>query len=140
MKVDWKYFAQTAGYKSLKKSVNQDKRSWHGTSEKARAEGHFRAIIAMVIKCSQQTGMKPWVILDILEEKRDYWYTNYYRWERFVEEFGAKPKRKLHPATLRGEIKRLKKHFHNRRNCPIGKSSYRGCYQELQRRYSKQSL
>lgn len=141
MKVDWKYFAQTSGYKKLKADVNADKHRWHSSNEKARYEKFFREIIGMVIKCSHQTGIKPWVILTTLEEKRDYWYANYYRWNRFVEEFGAKPKTRVHPTTLRGEIRRIKRMSKHRKMIHfISKRGYKVEYQRIQRKYGKQSL
>lgn len=140
MKVDWKYFAQTYGYKKLKAAVNADKHRWPNSSEKARYEKFFREIISMVLKCSHQTGLKPWVILTSLEEQRDYWYPNFYRWSIFVKGFGAKPNSRLHPSTLRGELRLIKKHYKKRTIIHWrGKEGYRADYRRIQKKYGKPS-
>jgi hypothetical protein len=107
MKVDWKYFAQTTGYKSLKASVNRDK--MQHPSSKDRYEKFFRDIINMVCKYSQASGVEPWAILDSLESKRDYWYPNYYCNDRFIKLLGINTaKTRLSPTTARGHIRAYK--------------------------------
>lgn len=107
MKVDWKYFAQTTGYKSLKASVNHDK--MRHPNDKARYEQFFRRIINKVCHCAQVAGVQPWVILTTLEEQRTYWYPNFYN-NSVYSQFTDKPlcKKRLHPTTQRGAIRAYK--------------------------------
>lgn len=107
MKVDWKYFAQTAGYKSLKAAVNNDK--MQHPSDKARYEQFFREIINKVCHCAEVSGIEPWAILNDLESKRTYWYPNYYSRDIYSH-FTDKPlyKRRLYPTTERGTIRAYK--------------------------------
>ncbi|EKO3908209.1 hypothetical protein GTU35_001250 [Vibrio fluvialis] len=84
MKVDWKYFSQTDGYKSLKaaymrdvKKAGNEKRPMRNKDEFYK---HFQWVINRCIHYAHALNKKPWEVLDDWESKRDYcWWLNFYQ-------------------------------------------------------------
>lgn len=134
MKVNWKYFAQTSGYKSLKAAVNRDK--MQNPNDKARYEQFFREIINHICYVASQLNKPPWEILDELESIRDYWYPNFYQSGRYLSHYGVRVnKQRLHPSTVRGAIRAYKygkglwsRRYHDRRR-------QKAVIMDIQRRY-----
>lgn len=76
-KIDWKYFSQTTGYKSLKAAYIEDiKRSWRNKKEGRKK---FQWVIDRAKHHAYHKGVSIWTILNFWESKRDYWWLNYYQ-------------------------------------------------------------
>lgn len=93
-KINWKLFSNSIGYKSLKKAVlydcqaRCDKNCFNIMGCHERKIKHkcfhrycdtFKWIIDKVKHYNHKTGISVVDILDIWEEKRNYWYMNYYQ-------------------------------------------------------------
>ncbi|EKO3657438.1 hypothetical protein M3906_000250 [Vibrio metschnikovii] len=83
MNVDWKYFSQTKGYKSLKEAYMRDARRAGKEARPMRNKEEFykkfQWVISRCIHYSQALNKQPWDILDEWESKRDYWWLNFYQ-------------------------------------------------------------
>ena len=83
MNVDWKYFSQTTGYKSLKDAYMRDARKAGTETRPMRNKDEFykkfQWVINRCIHYSQALNKTPWEVLDAWESKRDYWWMNFYQ-------------------------------------------------------------
>ncbi|WP_139299814.1 hypothetical protein [Vibrio injensis] len=83
MNVDWKYFSQTKGYKSLKEAYMRDARNAGKDSRPMRDKNElykqFQWVISRCIHYGQALNKQPWDVLEEWESKRDYWWLNYYQ-------------------------------------------------------------
>ena len=70
---------ECAGYKSLLESVDRDE----GPNKSRKMDHDYRGKLAWVVDRAkhygENLGVDPCAILDAWEEKRDYWYMNYYQ-------------------------------------------------------------
>lgn len=86
MNVDWKYFSQTKGYKSLKEAYMSDARRAGKEARPMRSKGElyekFQWVISRCFHYAQALNKQPWDVLDEWESKRDYWWLNYYQESR----------------------------------------------------------
>ena len=86
MKINWKNFSNSKGYKSLKKAALATN-GWHNekgfNSMGGRNASHnsynFKYVIDLVKKAMHKTGLYPCVILDLWEKKRRGNFNNYYQ-------------------------------------------------------------
>lgn len=75
--IDWKYFATTPGYKSLKAAYIHDlRKKWRSKKELLK---HFRWVIDRAKHYAHKTNISIEFILNKWEAKRDYWWLNYYQ-------------------------------------------------------------
>lgn len=83
MDIDWKYFSQTKGYKSLKEAYMRDTRKAgkekRPMRDKEEFYKHFQWVISRCIHYAHALNKKPWEVLDEWESKRDYWWLNFYQ-------------------------------------------------------------
>lgn len=83
MNVDWKYFSQTKGYKSLKEAYMRDARNAGKEARPMRNKEEFykkfQWVISRCIHYAQALNKQPWDVLDEWESKRGYWWLNYYQ-------------------------------------------------------------
>lgn len=83
MKVDWKYFSQSKGYKSLKEAYMRDCRKAGNEKNpmrnKAEFYKHFQWVIARCLHYASKQNRQPWDVLDEWESGRSYWWLNYYQ-------------------------------------------------------------
>jgi len=77
MKIDWKHLATTPGYMSLKEAYITDVRKKNRT--KAESIRKFQWVINRAKHYASHTGKTIEVILNEWEEKRTYWWLNYYQ-------------------------------------------------------------
>lgn len=86
MNVDWKYFSQTKGYKSLKEAYMSDARRAGKEARPMRSKGElyekFQWVISRCFHYAQKLNKQPWDVLDEWESKRDYWWLSYYQESR----------------------------------------------------------
>jgi hypothetical protein len=106
MKINWKHLATTTGYKSLKKACFDDiKRNYRSKKEVLQK---FRWVIARAKHYVHHTGKSIESILNEWEEKRDYWWINYYQ-------DGRQPK--FHSNCIKKSgINSIRKYYKNIRN------------------------
>ncbi|MCG6228103.1 hypothetical protein [Vibrio furnissii] len=83
MNVDWKYFSQTKGYKSLKEAYMRDARNAGKEARPMRSKEEFykrfQWVVNRCVHYAHALNKKPWDVLDEWESKRDYWWLNYYQ-------------------------------------------------------------
>lgn len=83
MKVDWKYFSQSKGYKSLKEAYIRDckeaGKEKNPMRNKAEFYKHFQWVIARCLHYASKQNRQPWDVLDEWESGRSYWWLNYYQ-------------------------------------------------------------
>ena len=88
MKVDWKEFAASEGYKKLKAAYIYDARDASKTKfpmrKKAELYKTFQHAITMAIREAHIRGVSPSQILNAWEQKRTFWYLNYYNKSNIV--------------------------------------------------------
>ena len=105
--IDWKHLATTDGYRSLKaayihdvQEASRQKRPIRGKSEFLRK---FQWVISRAKHYAHHTGRPIEVILNEWEEKRSYWWLNYYQ-------EGGQPKFHSNSKKPMG-IKGIAKHY-----------------------------
>ena len=83
MQIDWKYLATTKGYQSLKAAyisdVQEATKDSHPMRKKEELLRHFQWVINRAKHYAHHTGEPMQVILKRWEEKRSYWWLNYYQ-------------------------------------------------------------
>lgn len=83
MKVDWKLFSKTPGYKSLKEAYMRDSREAGKEKRPMRNKEefykHFQWVIARCLHYASKQNRQPWDVLNDWESKRTYWWLNYYQ-------------------------------------------------------------
>lgn len=83
MPIDWKHLATTTGYKSLKaayiRDVQGSRRQKHPLRRKAEFLRKFQWVISRAKHYAYHTGESIESILNSWEEKRNYWWLNYYQ-------------------------------------------------------------
>lgn len=109
MKVDWKYFSQTDGYKSLKAAYMRDVKQAGNERRPMRSKEefykHFQWVVNRCVHYAHALNKKPWEILDEWELKRDHWWLNFYQESRQPKIRPTSISRK--PMGIRG----IKKHY-----------------------------
>lgn len=123
MKVDWKYFSKTDGYKSLKaaymrdvKKAGNERRPMHSKEELYK---HFQWVINRCVHYAHALNKKPWEVLDKWELKRDYWWLNSYQESRQPKIRPMSISRK--PMGIRGIKKHYKSGCHPDSNTMVNK-------------------
>lgn len=98
--LDWKAISKSPGYISLKKAYVHDvQKGWRSKAESRR---HFKWVIGRAMHYSIKLRKPIESILNEWEEKRDYWWLNYYQ---------ASNQPKLHKKILKPMGKKgIKKH------------------------------
>ena len=76
-KINWKQIAQTPGYRSLKAAYIHDVKQ--GYRNKITLHKKFRWVIDRAKHYARHNNVSIETILDYWEEKRDYWWLNYYQ-------------------------------------------------------------
>lgn len=113
MEIDWKYFSQTNGYKSLKSAYMRDVKKAGKEKRPMRDKDvfykHFQWVINRCIHYAHALNKKPWEVLDEWESKRDYWWKNFYQESRQPKILPESISRK--PMHIRG-IKKYYKSGH----------------------------
>ena len=81
--IDWKHLATTTGYKSLKvayvNDVQKAAKQKHPMRRKSEFLHKFQWVINRAKHYAHNTGKSIDIILNEWEEKRDYWWLNYYQ-------------------------------------------------------------
>lgn len=77
MTVDWKRVSKTKGYMSLKNAYIRDVRKWG--HDRGRYRGFFEKAIGLAMSFSHEWGIPIDDLLTHWEEKRNYWYPNFYQ-------------------------------------------------------------
>lgn len=82
VKIDWKYFATTAGYRSLKAAYIKDVQAIATEKYPMRKKEEFLKKFNWIINRAKHhayvKGISIWNILDFWEANRDYWWLSYY--------------------------------------------------------------
>ncbi|ENM5750403.1 hypothetical protein V4V53_002151 [Vibrio mimicus] len=114
MNVDWKYFSQTKGYKSLKEAYMSDARRSGKEARAMHSKGElyekFQWVISRCFHYAHVLNKQPWDVLDEWESKRDYWWLNYYQESR---------QPKIRPESISKKpmhIRGIKKYYKNVRS------------------------
>lgn len=109
MKVDWKYFSQTDGYKSLKAAYMRDVKQAGNERRPMRSKEEFyerfQWVINRCVHYAHALNKKPWEVLDEWELKRGHWWLNFYQESRQPKIRPTSISRK--PMGIRG----IKKHY-----------------------------
>ena len=83
MDIDWSHIADTPGYKSLKAAYIRDVKQASESKRPMRDKDEFLRLFGWVISRAKHyanhTGKPVEAILNEWEEKRDYWWLNYYQ-------------------------------------------------------------
>ncbi|WP_417536305.1 hypothetical protein [Methylophaga sp.] len=83
MKVDWKFFSKTPGYKSLKEAYMHDCRRAGKEARPMRNKDEyykkFQWVIARCLHYASKQNRTPWDVLNEWESKRTYWWINFYQ-------------------------------------------------------------
>ena len=79
MDIDWKYVANTVGYKSLKAAYVSDVTERRKSRSKAEYLRKFNWVIARAKHYAYHTNTAIEVVLYNWESKRTYWWLNYYQ-------------------------------------------------------------
>ena len=79
MKIDWKQLAASEGYISLKKCYIDDEVSGRTFSNKKQLYAKFQWVLNRAKYYSYWLGVSMETVLNDWEEKRDYWWMNYYQ-------------------------------------------------------------
>lgn len=102
MKIDWKYLSSTSGYRSLKQCLIYDITKNRRTKKEAyklfyRVLGEAKKYV----QAKYSPELYSYALASVLktwEEKRDYWWVNYYSSYNFKENVG----RSLKPIGIKG--------------------------------------
>lgn len=103
MKIDWKKLAQSPGYKSLKaayiRDVHEAGQSKRPMRKKAEFLKLFRRVIGMAQHYAVRTGKPVEQVINEWEEKRDYWWLNFYSEHHLSKLASGKPRNVQHQKT-----------------------------------------
>jgi len=104
MKIDWKYFATTPGYKSLKAAYTDSITEKNKSRSKKEYLATFHWAINRAKHYAHVKGVPIWDILDDWEAKRSMWWFGYYR-DSYHRKIHSN---QLQPRGLQAELKYLK--------------------------------
>jgi hypothetical protein len=88
LKIDWKEVSKSPGYRSLKQAYVNDVQKANQWSfkyghrpmrDKKEFRGYFKRAMALAMKYSHKWGMDLQIVLNYWEEKRNYWWLNFYQ-------------------------------------------------------------
>ncbi|MCG3743121.1 hypothetical protein EXA18_06410 [Vibrio cincinnatiensis] len=123
MNVDWKYFSQTKGYKSLKEAYMRDARNAGKEARPMRNKEELykklQWVISRCIHYAQALNKQPWDVLDEWESKRDYWWLNYYQESKQPKIRPESISKK--PMHIRGIKKLCKKDYYPDSNTTVNR-------------------
>lgn len=77
--MNWKYIAQTKGYKSLKAAYIEDVQKSSSTRSKVELLNHFNWVINRAKHYAYREKCSLEVILNAWEQARNYWWLNFYQ-------------------------------------------------------------
>lgn len=130
MGTNWKHLATTKGYKSLKAAYIHDvidaASEKHPMRNKAEFIRKFNWVIGRALHYANNTGRSVEAILNEWEQKRDYWWLNYYqdcRQPKFhsngIKTMGVRGKRKYYKSVFNyspAEIASSMRNFINKKS------------------------
>lgn len=96
MKVNWKQFSQSPGYRSLKAAYIRDVQNAAKRKcpmrDKQEFFNHFNWVIGRALHYAHVLGTTPDIVLNAWEMRRSYWWLNFYQENEFPKLGTGKPR------------------------------------------------